>query len=255
MALPPKYCFVFSITKMFQFSYEIAIIWYTVDYSWYLSRFEKPHVTQIGRRTTGINFTIAFAKYHPNLLAVGGEGSDVEIVKLMRNRGAPNVPPVKRYSINCFHNALFSLKWFENDRLLATGSGDQALGIQDVTKGRTVTTLLGHKGSVKSIDVHFSNKDLLASGGRDGQILIWDLRKGETQSQLINSYKARWQPHMPQAKYFENVKFMAPVLSLLDSHSNDKVMKKKHRCERKRISIYNFEIDLWNIRSSIFLIT
>jgi WD40 repeat protein len=69
------------------------------------------------------------------------------------------------------------LDFSDDDRLLATGSGDQTCRIIDMLTQETLHTLSGHSSSVKR--VHFqpgSKNSIVASCSRDGNVNIWDLR-------------------------------------------------------------------------------
>ena len=64
-----------------------------------------------------------------------------------------------------------------DDRLLASASADNTIGLWDVPSGRELRALSGHKGWVKC--VRFSpDGRLLASGSNDKTIKIWDVARG-----------------------------------------------------------------------------
>lgn len=74
-------------------------------------------------------------------------------------------------------NAIMNLDFSEDDRLLATGSGDQTCRIIDMLTQETLHTLAGHSSSVKQVKFQPESKNsIVASCGRDGNVNIWDLR-------------------------------------------------------------------------------
>lgn len=74
-------------------------------------------------------------------------------------------------------NAIMDLEFSEDDRLLATGSGDQTCRVVDMLTQQTIHTLAGHSSSIKQVRFQPGSKNnLVASCSRDGNINIWDLR-------------------------------------------------------------------------------
>lgn len=64
-----------------------------------------------------------------------------------------------------------------NDRLLASASADNTIGLWDVSSGRELRALSGHKGWVKCVAFSPDGR-LLASGSNDKTIKIWDVATG-----------------------------------------------------------------------------
>lgn len=85
----------------------------------------------------------------------------------------------------CHNNAIFDIKWSQDDGMLVTGCADQTSTVWDTTRfpdaytveppsGAKVAQLMGHTASVKtSIWV---SPVTLATAGRDGDVHIYDLR-------------------------------------------------------------------------------
>lgn len=69
------------------------------------------------------------------------------------------------------------LDFSDDDRLLATGSGDQTCRIIDMLTQETLHTLSGHSSSIKRVRFQPDSKNsIVATCSRDGNINIWDLR-------------------------------------------------------------------------------
>src|SRR5262249_4014152 len=65
-----------------------------------------------------------------------------------------------------------------NDRLLASASADNTIGLWDVASGRELRALSGHKGWVKCVAFSPDGR-LVASGSNDKTIKIWDVATGK----------------------------------------------------------------------------
>ena len=64
--------------------------------------------------------------------------------------------------------------------ILACGSWNKKIEILDITTGKYIKTLEGHKDRVCSLDFHPNpNSNILASGSFDGEIKIWNIETGE----------------------------------------------------------------------------
>lgn len=75
------------------------------------------------------------------------------------------------------NNAVLEVTLSADDRLLATGSGDQTARIIDVMTRHTIHTLLGHTASVKHVKFQpGSSNNVVSTCSRDGSVKIWDLR-------------------------------------------------------------------------------
>jgi hypothetical protein len=79
--------------------------------------------------------------------------------------------------------AVNSVAFSPDDRLLASASDDQTVGLWDVITGREVHCLKGHAGRVASVAFSPDGKEL-ASGGDDRVIRIWDPATGEERRRL-----------------------------------------------------------------------
>jgi WD40 repeat protein len=88
-------------------------------------------------------------------------------------------------------NAVMDLDFSDDDRLLATGSGDQTCRVIDMITQKTINILPGHSSSIKR--VHFqpeSRNSILASCSRDGNVNTWDLRTRSVDRPAQQLYRA-----------------------------------------------------------------
>jgi WD40 repeat protein len=74
-------------------------------------------------------------------------------------------------------NAIMDLEFSDDDRLLATASGDQTSHIIDMTTQQSIFCLGGHHSSIKRIQFQpNTNNHVVATCSRDGSVRVWDLR-------------------------------------------------------------------------------
>ncbi|CDW56781.1 Denticleless protein homolog [Trichuris trichiura] len=109
--------------------------------------------------------------------------------------GHLNVYNTKRAEVNviklstsiCFHkNAIFDFAWCPDiDLKVLIASADESISYSDVETGKTLSTFLGHRGSVRAISWCKENPSLFTSAGRDGHLLVWDLRRSERTAAII----------------------------------------------------------------------
>nr|GAT53910.1 small monomeric GTPase [Mycena chlorophos]GAT53911.1 small monomeric GTPase [Mycena chlorophos] len=119
----------------------------------------------------------------PSLLAIATEQGTVHIVDTQQ-RCAWDPEPV-RITMQPHENGIFDVKWNAADALIATGSGDQTVGLCDVATATPIQTLRGHSSTIKCLAWDISHPDLLSSGGREGKICIFDVRVGGHPVQTI----------------------------------------------------------------------
>ncbi|GAA97797.1 uncharacterized protein L969DRAFT_19163 [Mixia osmundae IAM 14324] len=81
-----------------------------------------------------------------------------------------------RHAFSTHENAVFALQWSPDDSTMLTGSGDHTASLHDVKTGNCVGELVGHQGSVKTVDWHPHDHHLVATGSRDGTVRLWDVR-------------------------------------------------------------------------------
>ncbi|KAG8874084.1 hypothetical protein FRB97_006174 [Tulasnella sp. 331] len=114
-----------------------------------------------------------------SLFAVTTEEGRVEIINAaVKQEWA--LEPVRK-SFPSHHGAVFDVRWSQDDKKLATASGDQQSCIMDVDTSAIVARFSkAHHSSVKQLQWDPYNPNLLASGGRDGSICFWDLRERKT---------------------------------------------------------------------------
>jgi WD40 repeat protein/uncharacterized protein YgiM (DUF1202 family) len=84
---------------------------------------------------------------------------------------------------------IFALAFSPDDRLLASGSGDNVIRLWDYATGREVRSLRGHVGAVRAVAFSPDGRQLI-SGGSDNTIRVWDAASGQEQKALPNRFGA-----------------------------------------------------------------
>jgi len=82
------------------------------------------------------------------------------------------------HSFRVHTNAIIDMVFTEDDRVLATASGDQSARIVDMTTQTTISILGNHTASLKQVRFQpgDNSHSVIATSSRDGSIQIWDLR-------------------------------------------------------------------------------
>src|SRR5712692_4607519 len=73
---------------------------------------------------------------------------------------------------------IFALAFSPDDRVLASGGGDNTIHLWDPSTGREVKVLRGHLGAVRAL-AFSPNGKVLASAASDSTIRIWDVLSGQ----------------------------------------------------------------------------
>lgn len=111
-----------------------------------------------------------------SLVAVGDEEGRVRLLESTKD-GSPSFG--ERFLAFRVHtNAIIDMIFSEDDRLLATASGDQTARIVDMNTQTTLTILGNHSASLKQVRFQpgANNNSIIATSSRDGCVQIWDLR-------------------------------------------------------------------------------
>ncbi|MCJ1247782.1 hypothetical protein MMC30_004997 [Trapelia coarctata] len=145
--------------------------------------YSRPNDTHVCQQVYGPQpvATVPFCTTNFNtitLVAVGDEDGGVHFLdsdKIEKVKG-PGFPGTF-LDFKPHNNAVLTVTLSANDRLLATGSGDQTSQIIDVMTRHTTHTLRGHTSSVKHVQFQPGSSDnVVATCSRDGSVKIWDLR-------------------------------------------------------------------------------
>jgi WD40 repeat protein len=82
------------------------------------------------------------------------------------------------HSFRVHTNAIIDMVFTDDDRFLATASGDQSARIVDMNTQTTISILGNHTASLKQVRFQpgANNHSVIATSSRDGSIQIWDLR-------------------------------------------------------------------------------
>jgi WD40 repeat protein len=114
-------------------------------------------------------------------------------------------------------NAIIDMVFSEDDKLLATASGDQSARVVDMTTQTTVAILDSHSASLKQVRFQpGGNSDsVLATSSRDGAVQIWDLRcKGNSGPR--QSWNAR--DRGPVTRSGNPPTYGRPIYGIYDAH-------------------------------------
>jgi WD40 repeat protein len=108
-------------------------------------------------------------------LAAGDEEGIVTVLDTRRNlRDQMRAPAHPRFTAH--DNAIFDIVWLNEDRSIATASGDATVRVFDVETSTRRALLRGHAGSAKCVRPHPDHPHVLITAARDGHILGFDLR-------------------------------------------------------------------------------
>lgn len=133
-------------------------------------------------------------------------------------------------SIQPHDNALMDMVFSDDDRYLATASGDQTCQVIDVQAHRSLYSLKAHSASVKKVQFQpGSGNRILASCGRDGTICLWDTR---LKGQPVSNKKSERRGITDMA---EDVEVIAPVLEIFGAH--DVGTKQKATTKAKQATV------------------
>lgn len=125
------------------------------------------------------NPMIGFSASLPFCTATGNKTGFVAIGDEDGNVHLNQVQSINTNEIFQAHdNAILDLSFSQDDRVLATASGDQTGHVIDIETKHKIATLRSHTASLKQIRFQpgRANRDVLATSSRDGSVQIWDLR-------------------------------------------------------------------------------
>lgn len=91
-------------------------------------------------------------------------------------------------------------------------AADNSVRIWDLTTGDQITTLEGHVGPVKCLQVE---SNVCVTGGQDGKLMIWDLDKAEEQALMGEDHARHGLAHVKEEE--ED----GPCVKSLEAHTKD----------------------------------
>ncbi|KEF55756.1 uncharacterized protein A1O9_08507 [Exophiala aquamarina CBS 119918] len=176
------------------------------------------------QRFSSLPFCVASFKQSP-LVAVGDEDGHVRVHMTYDNHPHYNYTEIIK-SWRPHSNAVMDLELSDDDRLIATASGDQSTHIYDLGAGKSVYFLRTHQGSVKRVQFQpGSGNQILATCSRDGHVFIWDRRIS-----VLDGPGLSYRPKHRHWGSWSDVTFVDPVNEILQAHTSaDKLKRPKGR--------------------------
>ncbi|GJJ07363.1 hypothetical protein Clacol_001565 [Clathrus columnatus] len=132
------------------------------------------------------------------LLSIGTQDGAVEILNTKSRLDWEAEP--QRNILQIHDSAIFDLKYSLDDEYIATASHDSSCRITSLSTQQCTAVLVGHTGSVKSLDWFPDHNSLLCTGARDGSIRIWDIRCSSLKTTVSNGISPSYVIHDAHAE-------------------------------------------------------
>ena len=114
-------------------------------------------------------------------------------------------------------NAVMDMAFSEDDRVIATGGGDQTCRVVDMATQTTLAILVGHSASIKQVRFQPGSSHIIATSSRDGTVRVWDTRcKGDDapQHRMFYAVENDVRVEQPSTKLL----YARPVNTIYDAH-------------------------------------
>lgn len=139
-----------------------------------LSRFVPLPATVSGMNPTTVSVQYLTMLLANSLVAVGDEEGRVRLLDPDKGSRRPWASVFLDFKVH--RNAIIDMDFCDDDKFLATASGDQTARIVDVTTQTTFSILAHHSASLKQVRFMPGSNCILATSSRDGTVKLWDLR-------------------------------------------------------------------------------
>lgn len=140
----------------------------------FVSRPEDVYECNSAARNAILPFCVASCNTN-SLIAIGEEEGGIRLVESAA--GDKQGFSTAFLTMRPHDNAIMDLEFSDDDRFLATASGDQTSHIIDMSTQQSIFCLTGHHSSIKRVQFQpGSDNHVVATCSRDGSIRIWDLR-------------------------------------------------------------------------------
>ncbi|KAL3423351.1 WD domain-containing protein [Phlyctema vagabunda] len=182
--------------------------------------YSRPEDAQMCMDGNGLDRCIPFCAASCNtnsLVAIGDENGRVRLLE-SADGGKPEFANTF-LAFRVHRNAIIDMSFTEDDKLLATGSGDQTARVVDMSTQVTLAILANHSASLKQVRFQpgQANNSVLATSSRDGSVRLWDLRcKGADGPAYSFQVPVDDRDHPQTTK----VNYGYPVGSIYDAHHN-----------------------------------
>ncbi|MEO1431168.1 MAG: caspase family protein [Cyanobacteria bacterium J06633_8] len=95
---------------------------------------------------------------------------------------------------------VYSLSFSNDGKTLVSSSLDKTIKLWNVETGKQISTLIGHKSKVHSIDFNPQDNTQLVSGSADGTVQLWNLETGESKILSKRNYNVLTVHFSPDGK-------------------------------------------------------
>lgn len=135
-------------------------------------------------------------------------------------------------------NAIMDLEFSDDDRLLASASGDQTSHIIDMSTQQSIFCLAGHHSSIKRIQFQpNTNNHIVATCSRDGSVRLWDLRSPAMDRPSLHLRSAGRADESPGRH--KNIRYVPTANTIEDAHGRNYSKFVNTRCRNNPVSARN----------------
>jgi len=201
-----------------------SILWQHETAHFYSAPEDSYYYQNSVQRFSSLPFCVANFN-RSQLVAVGDEDGHVRLHQTYNNHSHYGYTEIIK-SWRPHSNAVMDLELSDDDRFIATASGDQSIHIYDLETCNSVSFLRSHEGSVKRVQFQpGSGSQILATCSRDGNVFIWDRRNPIRDGPALN-----YRPEHHHWGSWSETTHLEPVNGIWQAHTSaDKLKRPKGR--------------------------